>query len=135
MIYDPMTPIWLQVATELKREIVTGKIQPGEKLPGGRDLALRFEINPNTAARIYQELEREKVCATRRGLGTFVTADREMIAALRREMAEEAARRYLRELQGLGLSREEGARLLKETDAERPAHETEEEKNPSLDGN
>ena len=41
MIYDPMTPIWLQVATELKREIVTGKIQPGEKLPGGRDLALR----------------------------------------------------------------------------------------------
>ena len=135
MIYDPMTPIWLQVATELKREIVTGKIQPGEKLPGGRDLALRFEINPNTAARIYQELEREKVCATRRGLGTFVTADREMIAALRREMAEDAARRYLRELQGLGLSREEGTRLLKETDAERPAHETGEEKNPSLDGN
>ncbi len=114
MNYDPMTPIWLQVTTALKREIVTGKIPPGGKLPGGRDLALRYEINPNTAARIYQELEREGLCATRRGMGTFVTSDGEKIDSLRKEMAGSAVRRFLRELQGLGITREAGIQLLME---------------------
>ena len=75
MNYDPMTPIWLQVATQIKQQIVTGVLPPGAKLPGGRDLAVQYGINPNTAARIYQEMEREGVCETKRGLGTFVTED------------------------------------------------------------
>ena len=112
MNFDPMIPIWLQVATSLKREIVTGRIPPGGKLPGGRDLALRYGINPNTAARIYQELEREGVCQTRRGLGTFVTEDAESVAALRRDMAEAALLRFMEELRGLGLSPRDGIRML-----------------------
>ena len=59
MDYDPMSPIWLQVVNRIKGSIATGAIGPGEKLPGGRDLAVRFSINPNTAARVYQELEKE----------------------------------------------------------------------------
>ena len=82
MQFDPMTPIWLQVMTAIQTDIVTGKRQPGEKLPGGRDLALEFSINPNTAARVYQELEKEGLCETRRGLGTFVTGNRDRILAL-----------------------------------------------------
>ena len=112
MNFDPMIPIWLQVATSLKREIVTGRIPPGGKLPAGRDLALRYGINPNTAARIYQELEREGVCQTRRGLGTFVTEDAESVAALRRDMAEAALLRFVEELRGLGLSPRDGIRML-----------------------
>ena len=112
MNFDPMIPIWLQVATSLKREIVTGRIPPGGKLPAGRDLALRYGINPHTAARIYQELEREGVCQTRRGLGTFVTEDAESVAALRRDMAEAALLRFVEELRGLGLSPRDGIRML-----------------------
>ena len=112
MNFDSMSPIWLQVATVLKREIVTGKLSPGEKLPGGRDLALRFEINPNTAARIYQELEREGICETRRGLGTFVTEDEARISAMRMDMAKSAVQRFLRELEGIGIPREEGIRMI-----------------------
>ena len=97
MNYDPMTPIWLQVATQLKQQIVTGRLAPGDKLPGGRDLALRFEINPNTAARVYQELERGGVCRTRRGMGTYVTEDENVISALRNEMARETVRRFLKD--------------------------------------
>ena len=121
MIFDPMVPIWLQVATTLKREIVTGKILPGGKLPGGRDLAIRFEINPNTAARIYQELEREGICQTRRGLGTFVTEDEARIASLRREMAEAALFRFTDELRGLGYSWQEGIRMLMEEEEKQNA--------------
>ena len=116
MNYDPMTPIWLQVATQLKQQIVTGRLAPGGKLPGGRDLALRFEINPNTAARVYQELERGGVCRTRRGMGTYVTEDENVISALRNEMARETVRRFLKDLSGLGLSRTDAIRLIQGED-------------------
>ena len=112
MNFDPMAPIWLQVATRLKQQIVTGELPPGSKLPGGRDLAIQYGINPNTAARIYQEMEREGLCRTQRGLGTFVTESRETIGALREEMARQAVSRFLADLAGLGLSREEAIRLI-----------------------
>ncbi len=114
MEYDPMSPIWLQVVNRIKGSIATGATGPGEKLPGGRDLAVQFSINPNTAARVYQELERAGLCETRRGMGTYVTGDTERIARLRATMAADAAERYLRDVRILGLSREDAVRLLNE---------------------
>ncbi len=112
MNFDPMSPIWLQVATRIKQQIVTGDLPPGSKLPGGRDLALQYGINPNTAARIYQELEREGLCLTQRGLGTFVTESRETVEALREKMARQAVSRFLSDLSGLGLTREDAIELI-----------------------
>lgn len=112
MEFDPMSPIWLQVVNRIKGSIATGAIGPGDKMPGGRDLAVQFSINPNTAARVYQELERAGLCETRRGMGTYVTGDAERIAQLRSQMAADAAGRYLRDLKILGLSRDDAVRLL-----------------------
>lgn len=112
MEFDPMTPIWLQVGNRIKGSIATGALAPGEKMPGGRELAVRFSINPNTAARVYQELERDGLVETRRGMGTYVTGDTERIGRLRKQMAEDAAGRYLRDLGILGLTREDAMRLL-----------------------
>ncbi len=114
MEYDPMSPIWLQVVNRIKGSIATGKLSPGEKMPGGRDLAVQYSINPNTAARVYQELERAGLCETRRGMGTYVTGDTERIVQLRKQMAGDAAGRYLRDLKILGLSRADAIRLLNE---------------------
>ncbi len=116
MQYDPNSPIWLQVMTVLKTEIVTGRRPPGEKLPGGRELALAYTINPNTAARVYQELEKEGLCETRRGLGTFVTENAARIAALRGEMARQAVNRFLKDMEPLGISRQEAANMILEED-------------------
>ena len=118
MNFDPMSPIWLQVATRIKQQIVTGELPPGSKLPGGRDLALQYGINPNTAARIYQELEREGLCLTQRGLGTFVTESREAIEALREEMARQAVSRFLSDLKGLGLTRKDAVELIQKEEIE-----------------
>ena len=114
MEFDPMSPIWLQVVNRIKGSIATGAIAPGEKMPGGRDLAVQYSINPNTAARVYRELERDGLCETRRGMGTYVTGDAERITQLRIRMAEDAAGRYLRDLRNLGLSRADAVRLLNE---------------------
>ena len=73
----------------------------------GRCPTLTYEINPNTSARVYKELEREGLCETRRGLGTFVTQDEDRISSLRRELAENALNQFLSRMETLGFSRQE----------------------------
>ena len=116
MQYDPNSPIWLQVMTAIKTDIVTGRRPPGEKLPGGRELAVLYTINPNTAARVYQELEKAGLCETRRGMGTYVTEDRSRIVALREEMARQAVEQFLKKINALGISREDAVRIIQEED-------------------
>ena len=118
MDFNPTVPIWLQVATELQREMATGARPPGSKMPGGRDLALQYSINPNTAARVYQELERGGLCVTRRGMGTFVTEDTARIRELREEMAAEAVREFRQRIRGLGFTRDEAIRMLEKEERE-----------------
>ncbi len=113
MQYDPNSPIWLQVMTAIKTDIAAGRIRPGEKLPGGRELAISYSINPNTAARVYQELEKEGLCGTKRGMGTFVTEDAQRIAQVRTEIVREAADRFLQKMKTLGVSPEEAADLIR----------------------
>lgn len=112
MQFDPMRPIWLQVMGELQTEMVSGKRRAGEKLPGGRELAMLYGINPNTAARVYQELEKEGLCETRRGMGTYVTQDENRIALLRRDLARQAVQEFLKKTEMLGVSREEAAGMI-----------------------
>ncbi len=112
MQFDPNRPIWLQVKTALQTDIATGKRPPGDKLPGGRDLALTYAINPNTAARVYQELEREGLCETRRGLGTFVTENAGRIASLRRDMALQAVQEFLERMSLLGITPVQASEMI-----------------------
>ena len=112
MKFEANAPIWLQVMTDLETGILSGRHPPGSKLPGGRDLAQLYTINPNTAARVYQELERKGLCETRRGLGTFVTEDPERFSALREEQARLAMDQFLGRMALLGFSREAAVNYL-----------------------
>ena len=112
MQFDPMRPIWLQVMGEIEMSIATGLRQPGEKLPGGRELAVAYGINPNTAARVYQELEKAGLCETRRGMGTYVTCHAERIDTLREELARQAVELFLRKIESLGITRREAAGMI-----------------------
>lgn len=57
--YRDGRPIYEQVKDDLRRLVVTGAMQPGEKLPSVRELAVSLAINPNTIQRAYHELESE----------------------------------------------------------------------------
>lgn len=113
MEYNTSVPIYMQVMTALKRDIVTGRMQPGEKLPSVRDLAVRYSINPNTVSRVYRELEMERVCFTRRGTGTFVTEDTARIEQMRDDMARELAEEFLAGIRQLGMTKEQAEALLR----------------------
>ncbi|MBR5109240.1 MAG: GntR family transcriptional regulator [Clostridia bacterium] len=112
MEFDTTRPIWFQVMNALEMDVVTGARKPGEKLPGGRDLALAYGINPNTAARVYQELEKAGLCETRRGMGTFVTGNGEKIAAIRDAMIQQTAAQFLEKMARFGVPPEDAARII-----------------------
>ena len=114
MQFDPMRPIWLQVMGEIETSIAAGVRQPGEKLPGGRELAVAYGINPNTAARVYQELEKAGLSETRRGMGTYVTGDEARIRRLREELARQAVGLFLEKINSLGINRQEAAQMILE---------------------
>ena len=114
MEYNSSLPIYLQAADSIKRDIVTGKLSPGAKLPSVRDLAVEYTINPNTVSRVYKELEMEGICFTRRGMGTFVTEDARRVQMLKEEMAGTLIREFLEGMEQLGFSRAEAIGLLEE---------------------
>ena len=114
MEFNPALPIYLQVMTAVKRDIVTGELSPGEKLPSVRDMALRYTINPNTVGRVYRELETEGVCFTRRGMGTFVTEDPKKVEQVKEEMVKELAEQFLEGMKRIGISEKEAVERIRE---------------------
>ena len=82
MIIDPKSnvPIFRQIADQMREAVDAGVYQPEEALPSLRALAVEIRVNPNTVQRAYDELEREGVVESRRGLGVFVV-DRRRLAA------------------------------------------------------
>ncbi len=114
MEFDNNIPIYIQVIQDIKKDIVTGVLKPGDKLPSGRDMALKYKINPNTASRIYRELELQEICFTKRGLGTFVTEEKEKIISIRKDMANELLEQFISGMKILGIQNQEIMSLLDE---------------------
>ena len=99
-------PLYQQVKDSLRRMMLTGLLEPDEKLPSVRSLATQLAINPNTIQRAYAELEAEGYIYSVAGRGSFVSAgDGEHL----RRIAELTGRLVplLEELKSLGYTREQ----------------------------
>ena len=68
------TPIYAQLERGLRAAIASGRLTPGDQLPTVRQLAVDLQVNANTVARVYVDLERAGILETRRGVGSFVRA-------------------------------------------------------------
>jgi DNA-binding transcriptional regulator YhcF (GntR family) len=92
---DGEIPIGVQLAWALRARIGDGRLAPGHRLPGLRELADVLGINANTARAVYQRLEQEGLIESVQGTGTFVApVSKEPSAAGR--IAAEAARQARR---------------------------------------
>ena len=102
---DP-TPLYAQLSRAIQFAIATGKLNVGEQLPTVRQMAVDLRINANTVAKVYAELERKGVVETRRGVGTFISANR-IEAGMRRHREDhlrDFADRMIAEAGALGIS-------------------------------
>ena len=65
-------PIYDQIYTQIKANIISGDLAPGEALPSIRSLAKDLRISVITTKRAYDELENEGFLYTVAGKGSFV---------------------------------------------------------------
>ncbi len=107
MEFNNNIPIYLQVIEKIKQDIVSGKLKPGEKMLSSREYSNELGINFNTVARVYKELENEKIVFTKRGLGTFITESTDQIENLRYEMAKNQIVTFIKGMKQIGYTKEE----------------------------
>ena len=112
--FDPTRPIYLQIVEAVKKRTAQGVYGAGDRLPSVREMAVEMGVNPNTLSRAYRELEREGFITTRRGEGSSITGSAERIDSERRALALAARDRFISEVRGLALSKEQTEALMGE---------------------
>lgn len=67
-----MIVLWSAIAEDLRQQINSGKLKPGDRLPSETDLAARWDVCRMTAHRAMDELQREGLVLRKRRVGTIV---------------------------------------------------------------
>ena len=114
MEFNNNIPIYLQIIESIKQDIVVDKLKAGQKMPSVRELAGILKVNPNTIQRVYQELDREKITFTKRGMGTYVTKEEKTISSLKEEISQKIILDFAEGMNKLGFSNKELINTLKE---------------------
>jgi GntR family transcriptional regulator len=68
------TPIYRQLAEQVRRMVASGQLAAGAELPSVRELALQHAVNPMTISKAYSLLEVEGVLERQRGKPMTVAA-------------------------------------------------------------
>lgn len=120
---DSSRPIYLQIIERVQMDVITGRYQPGDKLPSVRDLAQEAAVNPNTMQKALSELERSGLIYSQRTSGRFITEDKELIHQMQKELAAAEVSAFVAHMKQLGITPEEIRQLLAETIEEGKNHE------------
>lgn len=67
--------VYKQIINIIYAAIGNGELREGDRLPTIKELAGLLEVNPNTIAKSYRELELKGVIASKRGNGSFISAN------------------------------------------------------------
>lgn len=107
-------PVYLQIASMIRADIIRGKYVADEQIPPVRQLAYNAAVNPNTMQRALSCLEQDGLLYSKGTSGRFVTGDTEVLAKARRDAADELIRSFLQGCEQMGLSKEEIISMLNE---------------------
>jgi len=101
-------PIYVQIMDQVKQQVLSGGLVPGDQLPTVRALALELRVNFNTVARAYRLLDEAGIISTQQGRGTYILdiPPPERTDKLRRQALEALTLQYLQEALRLDVSSE-----------------------------
>ena len=106
------SPIYIQIATDIKEKILSNKYEVGSKLPSVRELSVVYEVTTLTVQRAMQQLEIEGVIQSKKGIGSFVTMG--CRDALEQNMINEQAKDFIIKMKNRGLDNEKIGSLILE---------------------
>ena len=106
-------PIYTQIADQVKEQIMTGVLAPGEALPSMRLLARELRISVITTKRAYEDLERDGFLENVPGKGCFVAPqNRELLREAQLRRTEEFLSQAVEEARKGGITLEELDEML-----------------------
>ena len=100
--FDPNIPLYQQIVSLLKCSIIAGELAPGEKLPPIRELAVMYQVTPNTIQRALLLLEQDRLIYTERTNGKYVTKDAAIIKKLKKSFLRSRVQMLFTELKEHG---------------------------------
>lgn len=112
MKFNESTPIYMQIIQKIKADIVSGRLKGGDKMPSVREFSENFKVNPNTVQRVFQELEREGITYSQRGIGTFIVEGDDILKELKDTEAQRYTERFVDEMKELGMNKEDISKYL-----------------------
>ncbi|WP_320959643.1 GntR family transcriptional regulator [Hungatella effluvii] len=87
------SPIYEQIAEQIKALIISGQLAPETPLPSMRLLAKELRVSLITTKRAYEELERDGYLRTMTGKGSFVAGlDNDLIRGEQLRLIEDQLR-------------------------------------------
>jgi GntR family transcriptional regulator len=113
-------PIYEQIMEQIRGQIASGDLKPGDQLPTVRQVAADLRVNFNTVARAYRLLDEAGIISTQHGRGTYILGGSSVLASeqLRIQALEELTRRYLAQAARLDFGPREVSQLLEKYLAE-----------------
>jgi GntR family transcriptional regulator len=108
-------PLYKQVILQVEMAIADGRLVQGNQLPTVRSLAVELQINPNTVARAYSQLEIRGIVTTQQGTGTFVSGKKVEVTEIERErLLAELTRSFVAQAGSYGIGIPDLLRSLQE---------------------
>jgi len=76
---DPVIPIYYQIKQHIKRSITSNEYRAGDKIPSEQQLSKTFQVSRITIRQAISQLIQEGLLISKRGLGTYVTNNSDLI--------------------------------------------------------
>ena len=107
-------PIYKQIASQLREQILSGQLKTGEPLPSIRVLAQNLKISVITTMKAYEELSAEGLVTATKGKGYFVNSqDEKMLAEQHMRQLEESLMEAINSARIAGLDVDEVCETLR----------------------
>jgi GntR family transcriptional regulator len=107
-------PLYEQIQTQIKSQILNGSLQQGEGLPSIRNLAKELKVSIITTKRTYEELEKDGFIQTVVGKGTFVSnQNTERLKEITLYNLENKLEEIIKQAKSAGITLEEGLEIFK----------------------
>ena len=105
MEFNNNKSIYLQICDAICEQILSGKLEPDERIPSVREYGAEIGVNPNTIMRSYEKLTADGIIYNKRGIGYFISPDAHetVLEAQRKEFLENELPQILRRMKLLGI--------------------------------